>query len=173
LGLSVTAPDEAATEGAPMLTLSDVTSHRPPSGLIGAPDDGHTVIQAGDVVLPAVLTGTFVVRVTTKDDEGAILGRHLHLLRPDPDRLDPWFLAGFLADPANLRRGGYGSSLPRLDVRRLEIPLLPPDRQRSYAEEFRRLDAFEAMAREAVRLGTEVTARLRDALTGGALHPPP
>ncbi|MDB4872421.1 MAG: methylase, partial [Gemmatimonadales bacterium] len=166
-------PDETAADGVRVLTLSDVAGHGAPSGVVTERESGQTVVQVGDVVLPAVLTSRFIVRVASTQDEGALLGRHLHLLRPDPDRLDPWFLAGFLAAPANVRRAGYGSTLPRLDVRRLEVPLLPPDRQRGYAQAFRRLDAFEEMARTAVKLGTEVTGRLRDALTGGALHPPP
>jgi hypothetical protein len=166
--------DDTETDGGlPVLTLADVEAHGPPSGVTADdfPEPGQLQIEAGDVVLPAAVTGSFAGRVVSDADEGAVLGRHLHLLRPDPERIDPWFLVGFLAARPNVKRASYGSSIIRLDPRRLQIPLLPLDDQRRYAEAFRALDAFGVAARQAVRLGQEATFQLRDALTSGSLRP--
>lgn len=70
-----------------------------------------------------------------------------------------------------VKRASYGSSIIRLDPRRLQIPLLPLDDQRRYAEAFRALDTFGVVARQAVWLGQEAPFQLCDALTGGSLRP--
>ena len=49
----------------------------------------------------------------------------MHLIRPNPAQLDPWFLVGFLAASA--------------DIGQLEVPLLPLGEQQRYAAAFRRL----------------------------------
>ncbi|MFD0772854.1 hypothetical protein ACFQZ2_02835, partial [Streptomonospora algeriensis] len=105
-------------------------------------------------------------------DEGAVLGRNLHLLRPDPEHVDPWFLAGFLAESANLRRAGTGSTVVRVDARRLRLPLAGIAQQRAYGRAFRELHAFGNDLRRAVDLAEELTNSLADGLRGAALLPP-
>lgn len=165
--------DDGQADGLPVLTLTDVIRHRPTSGTLGGtvPEPGQLQIEAGDVIIPAIVTPRFDVRVASAADEGAVVGRDLHLLRPVPGRIDPWFLAGFLAAPANVRRASYGSSVIRIDVRRLRIPLMPEDAQREYAMAFRQLEEFQSAARHAVALGRQVGERLRTALTNGTLRP--
>lgn len=100
-----------------------------------------------------VLGGGSMARVVDEDTAGAVLGRNLTLLRPDPASLDPWFLAGFLRGTANNRQASsYASTATRLDVRRLQLPRLALDDQRRYGERFRALAEFEdAAARGAAR----------------------
>lgn len=134
-------------------------------------DAGQVRISRGDVLLPVTAAGPVRARVATKEDDGAALDRGLHLLRPDPEQLDPWFLAGFLGHPARLQQAKYGTSSMRIDVRRLTIPLLPLPEQRQYATAFQRLRDFSAMAIEVARHARELTGLLGDSLTQGVLVP--
>ncbi|GHC62175.1 hypothetical protein GCM10010349_32480 [Streptomyces flavofungini] len=94
------------------------------------------------------------------------------LLRPDQDALDPWFLAGFLRGTANNRQASsYASTSARLDVRRLQLPRLPPAQQRGYGERFRALAAFEDALRLAGRLGERLVRGMHDGLTDGSVAP--
>jgi hypothetical protein len=125
------------------------------------------------VILPEMLhEGAGTARVADADDGGHRLGRHLYLLRPDPARLDPWFLAGFLAAEDNLNAASSGTSVVRIDPRRLRIPLLPLTEQRRYGEAFRHLHALRVAADAANRLADEATRTLAAGLTSGALLPP-
>ncbi|MEU3554589.1 N-6 DNA methylase [Streptomyces fragilis] len=160
--------------GLPVLTDHDVLAGTAPSGAL--PDDGTgdeepVVTRTGDVVLP-VLGGEPVARVVGDEAAGAVLGRNLVLLRPDPDTLDSWFLAGFLRGTGNQRRASsFASTATRLDVRRLRVPRLPLEDQRRYGERFRALDEFEAALRQAAALGTRLVRGSYDALTDGVLPP--
>src|SRR5699024_6912489 len=97
----VVEPDEGT--GPRVLTPADVNRGQEPSKRLAEPVDldatSHRVIQAGDVLIPSVMTKgrTCRVRVATDTDDGSLLGAPLHLVRPDPAHVDPWFLAGFLA----------------------------------------------------------------------------
>ncbi|KWX07291.1 hypothetical protein TR74_19290 [Carbonactinospora thermoautotrophica] len=103
---------------------------------------------------------------------GALLGPHLYLLRPDPDALDPWFLAGFLRSQANARHTSTLSGSMRVDVRRARVPRLPLAEQRRYGEAFRRLADFEEALTRVAELGKDVAAAVADGLTDGTLRPP-
>ncbi|GGQ00500.1 N-6 DNA methylase [Streptosporangium pseudovulgare] len=145
-------PDAGTT---PMLTVEDVIAGRPPTGRAepapgsvastsgsSAPSaPGSVILEPGDVVVPAG-SRSFAARVVTEG--GALLGPGLYLLRPDPERVDPDCLAGFLriAGSQTSRRGQTGSS--RSDIRRVELPRLPLAEQRRLGDAFRRLAAVEA-----------------------------
>lgn len=163
----------AAAPGMPVLTEHDLLAGTTPSGS-AAPDADQTdsvVTQPGDVVIPASGGGT-AARVVDEATAGAVLGRGLILLRPEPAALDPWFLAGFLRGTANNRQASsYASTTARLDVRRLQVPRLPLDGQRGYGERFRALAAFEDALRLAGRLGEQLVRGLHDGLTDGTLPP--
>ncbi|GAA0470755.1 N-6 DNA methylase [Streptomyces olivaceiscleroticus] len=166
----------APGEGPVQLTEHDVIGGTQPSGALPEPATGDApeepvLLQAGDVVVP-VLGGGAIARVVDAATEGAALGRNLYLLRPDPAALDPWFLAGFLRGTANNRQASsYASTATRLDVRRLQLPRLPPAEQREYGERFRALAAFEEALRESARLGERLTQGLYDGLTDGSIPP--
>ncbi|MFC5959416.1 hypothetical protein ACFP51_34910 [Streptomyces pratens] len=124
-------------------------------------------IAEGDVLVRNLVGGTGpVARVAGEAEAGALLGVGVHLFRPDPARLDPWFLLGFLSSEANLAGASTGSSALPLSPGRLRVPLLPPAEQQRYREAFRHGHALRAEARRATRLAEE-TARL---LSGGLAH---
>ncbi|HEX6497676.1 MAG TPA: N-6 DNA methylase [Micromonosporaceae bacterium] len=151
----------------PVLTVRDVRHGRPPSGLT-TPGPGAVVVAPGDVVVPMTARDG-LPRVVT--DGGAILGPQLLLLRVDPDRLDPHFLAGFLrvAQTVTAARASLGSS--RTDVRRAALPRLSLADQRGYGEAFVKLAEFEDQLRSTVSLG-ETLLRLGFAgLADGSLRP--
>ncbi|MDI2126079.1 N-6 DNA methylase [Yinghuangia seranimata] len=169
-------PASTAPDALRVLTAADVTAGTAPSGRWSPDTEGLGLlprIQRGDVIVPAVLgaQGT-TVRVAADRDHGALLGPNLHLLRPDPQVLNPWFLAGFLSAPDNTRQATYGSSIVRLDVRRFEVPLLPLDVQRHYAAAFHGLYAFNDALRRVETHGTRLAQGLLSGLTSGVLTPP-
>ncbi|KKZ71299.1 restriction endonuclease subunit M, partial [Streptomyces showdoensis] len=167
-----------AAPGAPVavLTDADVLAGHAPSGVLPeAPAEGPgeepVLLAAGDVVVP-VLGGGSVTRVVDPATAGAALGRNVHLLRPDPAALDPWFLAGFLRATANNRQASsYASTATRLDVRRLQLPRLPLAEQQRYGERFRALAEFEEALREAGRLGEQLVQGMYDGLADGTVAP--
>ncbi|MFE0651298.1 N-6 DNA methylase [Streptomyces sp. NPDC059534] len=155
-----------------VLTEHDVLAAQPPSGTLpDGPPEEPVLLAAGDVVVP-VLGGGAAVRVVDASAEGAALGRNLQLLRPDPAALDPWFLAGFLRATANNRQASsYASTATRLDVRRLQLPRLPPAEQRRFGARFRALDEFEQALRQTSRLGDQLVQGLYDGLADGTVAP--
>ncbi|MEV7277981.1 N-6 DNA methylase [Streptomyces sp. NPDC093111] len=171
-GAGTTAPGTSVA----VLTDTDVLAGQPPSGVLPeAPAEGPgeepVLLAAGDVVVP-VLGGGSVTRVVDPATAGAALGRNVHLLRPDPAALDPWFLAGFLRATANNRQASsYASTSTRLDVRRLQLPRLPLAEQRRYGERFRALAEFEEALRTAGRLGEQLVQGMYDGLADGTVAP--
>jgi hypothetical protein len=176
--LTVLTGTVAAAPGSPrsdVLTEHDVLGGTGPTGALpdgdGGPADEPVTTAEGDVVVP-VLGGGSVVRVIDGASAGSVLGRHLQLLRPDPEALDPWFVAGFLRGTANTRQASsYASTASRLDVRRLQLPRVPLADQRRYGERFRALAAFEDALRLAGRLGEQLVQGLYDGLTDGTVQP--
>ncbi|WP_156726969.1 N-6 DNA methylase [Streptomyces apocyni] len=157
----------------PVLTDHDVLAGTAPSGTLTEGDTGDepVLVEEGDIIVP-VLGGGTVARVADAATAGAALGRNLCLLRPDPAALDPWFLAGFLRGTANNRQASsYASTATRLDVRRLQLPRIPLERQRAYGERFRTLAAFEEALRLAGRLGERLIQGTYDGLTDGTIDP--
>ncbi|MGC0312993.1 N-6 DNA methylase [Kitasatospora acidiphila] len=158
--------------GPPVLTEHDIVSGGAPSGVLPEGEAEEPVLtRAGDVVIP-VLGRDATTRVIDEATAGAALGRNVHLLRPDPAVLDPWFLAGFLRSTANNRQASsFTTTATRLDVRRLQVPRLPLADQRRYGERFRAVTAFEEASRRAARLGELLVQGLYDGLTDGSISP--
>lgn len=129
------------------------------------------VTAPGDVLVPLV-GGAAIARVVDEATAGAVPGRGLALLRPDPAALDPWFLAGFLRGTANNRRASsHASTATRLDVRRLRLPRLPLAQQQGYGDRFRALADFEDALRLAGRLGEQLVQGFYDGLSDGTVTP--
>ncbi|AWW39181.1 N-6 DNA methylase [Streptomyces cadmiisoli] len=155
----------------PVLSDHDVLAGTAPSGTLPESDEEAVLTEAGDVVVP-VLGGGAMARVIDEATAGAVLGRNLVVVRPDPAALDPWFLAGFLRGTANNRQASsYASTATRLDVRRLQLPRLPLDEQRRYGARFRALDEFERVLRRTSRLGEQLLRGMYDGLTDGTVTP--
>ena len=152
-----------------LLTAEDVVGNRPASGR-GQRDDRWPAVAAGDVVV-ATAGGRVAVRVIAAG--GAILGPALTLVRVDPDRLDPHFVAGVLRSSANtqgsvIQTGGS----TRAEIGRAQVPVLPLAEQRAYGDAFRRMDELEAAARAAAAVSAELAQLLADGVTAGILEPP-
>lgn len=158
-----------------VLTASNVADGEAPSA--AAPDTAiepdWVKIRPGDVIIPAAADGPVTARVATGEDEEAILGRGLHLIRAESERINPWFLAGFIASPANIQQASYGSMVTRIDVRRLTVPLLPLSEQSRYGTAFRELHRFRVSCEEFARLSETLSRLLARALAEGGLLPGP
>jgi hypothetical protein len=136
-------------------------------------EPGWVKIRADDVIIQATAGGYPIARIAAAEDEEAILGRSLHLIRADPGRIDPWFLSGFIASPASIQQASYGSTVTRIDVWRLTVPLLPPREQSRYGAAFKQLHAFRVSCEEFARLSGTLTRLLDRALAEGGLLPGP
>ncbi|MGW6291116.1 N-6 DNA methylase [Streptomyces sp. NPDC055058] len=156
-----------------VLTGSDISRG---SGPTGDPaelrNDSAPVIAVGDVLVRAVVGGEGpMARVAGEEDAGALLGPQVHLFRPDPKRLDAWFLAGFLGAEENIAGASTGSTVLSVSPGRLRVPLLPLEEQRRYGEAFRHVHVLRAEARRAMRLAEGTARLLSGGLTGGQLLP--
>ncbi|MFF3089233.1 N-6 DNA methylase [Streptomyces nojiriensis] len=160
----------------PVLAARDIAAGNPPSGTaVDINPDAAQPVAAGDVLVRAVAGGgdaAAMTRVADDRDAGALLGQHIHLLRPDPARLDPWFLAGFLGAEDNIASASTGSSLVHVTPGRLRVPLLPLEEQRRYGEAFRRVHKLRAAVRRTADLAADTAATLTTGLTAGVLLPP-
>lgn len=161
--------------GRPTLTATDVVKNQSASGTEADLPTGVPLplIQGSDVLLTEVLHvgRAAVARVVEPGEAGSFLGPHLLLFRPDRRRLDPWFLAGFLSAEQNVNAAATGTSVVRVDPRRLRVPLLPLAEQQRYGAAFRRLHELRTAARRADQAAEDVTRLLSTGLTGGALLP--
>ncbi|MFF0468294.1 N-6 DNA methylase [Micromonospora zamorensis] len=162
-GTSTPAPD-----GPLVLTVQDVLAGVEASGRVDDRFGQEIPLAVGDVVVP-MIARQLTARVVTA--EGALLGRNLYLLRPNPAALDPWFLAGQLRTSANEKQSSSLSGTMRLDIRRAQVRRLSLDEQRAYGAAFRRLEAFEAAVRETAVLGAELVQLTADGLARGVVRP--
>jgi hypothetical protein len=150
------------------LTVQDLIHGRAASGTADDRLAPRIVILPGDVVL-AVNDRRLIVGVNT--ESGPLLGRHLWLLRPDPELLDPWFLAGHLRNTVNERLAGSLLGTSRFDVRRVQLPRAALAEQRRQGEVFRRLHELNEAVREATTLSADITRLTADGLASGRLRP--
>ncbi|MFI0877664.1 N-6 DNA methylase [Streptomyces parvus] len=179
LTLLRTAPEtrepDPAVPALPVLTGGDIARGTGPTGdPTGLRTESAPVVAVGDVVVRAVAGGGgAMARVADEADEGALLGPQVHLFRPDPSRLDAWFLSGFLGAEENIAAASTGSTIVHVSPGRLRVPLLPLEEQRRYGEAFRRVNELWAEARHAAELAERMAGLLAGGLTGGGLVPPP
>ncbi|WP_231929396.1 HsdM family class I SAM-dependent methyltransferase [Micromonospora inositola] len=150
------------------LTVQDLMVGRPASGTADDRLTPRIALQPGDVVV-SVSERRLAARVNT--ESGPLLGRHLWLLRPDPQALDSWFLAGHLLTTVNQRLAGSLLGTSRFDVRRIQLPRAAIGEQRRQGEVFRRLNELTETIREAAALGADITRLTADGLASGRLQP--
>ncbi|MGW3859344.1 N-6 DNA methylase [Micromonospora arida] len=162
-GASTPAPD-----GPPVLTVPDVLAGVEASGRVDDRFGQEIPLAVGDVVVPMIARQLTARVVTT---EGALLGRNLYLLRPNPAALDAWFLAGQLRTSANEKQSSSLSGTMRFDIRRAQVRRLSLGEQRAHGDAFRRLDAFESAIRQAASLGAELAQLTADGLARGSIRP--
>jgi N-6 DNA Methylase len=140
-----------------------------PAGVVSEGDKaGVLTVTASQDLVVSVLARAFDVRVD--GDAPCVLGPQLSALRVDPDVLDPWFLAGCLRAPDNVRRAGtHASTTSRVDVRRLRVPRFSLEEQRQYGQIYRTITAFERELQGLRSVGGEITRSLGDLLAHGRL----
>lgn len=160
------AADAEPIPGLPVLTSDDVLHVRPASGQADLRIAPVIPLRPGDVVVP-VLAPHLTARVI--GDEAAVLGRGLHLLRCDPDTLDPWFLAGHLRTSANERQAGGSSATLRFDVRRAQVPRIPLAEQAQHGAMFRALHQFDDTVRAAATLSGTLIRHAADGMAAGLI----
>ncbi|TDC76194.1 N-6 DNA methylase [Actinomadura sp. 7K507] len=151
----------------PVLTLEDIAQGSEPTGTT-APDDDHVRVTTGDIVV-SLAARYPVARVMPEG--GPVLGPGLALVRVEPSRADPDFVAGWLLLGAQGARLRSSTSSARFDVRRARLPRLTPDEQAELGRAFRRLTDLEAALRETHALGADVLRLGLEGLGAGALRP--
>ncbi|MFB9187103.1 N-6 DNA methylase [Dactylosporangium sucinum] len=133
------------------------------------PVNEATRVRPGDILIP-VVGRDFVARVATTDEE---LQPDFQALRVDPDRFDPWFVAGALSRRDNIRAASRTSTggTPRIDPKRLTIPVLALHEQQQYGRAFRQLADFRAALEHAGATGAALSHAISEGLTSGTLTP--
>ncbi|MDH2408021.1 N-6 DNA methylase [Streptomyces chitinivorans] len=161
---------EAGEDGLPLLTVPDLLQGGGPTGWLhtsDVSDRGMLVARPGDVVVAGVIRA-FAAWV--HQGPPTVLGAQLYALRVDPEKMDPWFLAGCLRAPSNGRQAGtHASSASRVDVRRLQVLQLPLAEQSRYSEVFRRLTEFEEYRGRLDELASRLSRDISDGLAAGRL----
>jgi hypothetical protein len=103
---------------------------------------------------------------------GTLPGRGTAVVRTDPGRLDPWFVAGYLRSDTVARQAvSHASTSSRMDIRKAPLPRLPIERQRAYADTFRRIAEFSDVLRQAAESGERLVQGITDALAEGSVVP--
>src|SRR5690606_39300426 len=115
----------------PVLRARDLVGGKRASGDVREAQPAGTVtIEEGDVLLTQFVGPQGAAsRVADEGDAGCLLGQGVLLLRPDPGRLDPWVLAGFVSAPDNVSQAPTGQATPHHVAARLLVPLLPLEEQ--------------------------------------------
>ncbi|MEU8347385.1 N-6 DNA methylase [Spirillospora sp. NPDC048832] len=152
----------------PVLTLDDVAQGQGPTGKAAA-DPDHVDVAPGDVVV-SLSARHPAARVIAEG--GSVLGPGLALVRADPSRTDPDFVAGWLLLGAQGARLRSSTSSARFDVRRARLPRLTLDEQAELGRAFRRLTDLEAALRDTHRLGADVLRLGLEGLGAGTLRTP-
>ncbi|MBF6208399.1 N-6 DNA methylase [Streptomyces gardneri] len=165
---------DVSEEQRPVLTGRDLVTGAPPSGRTasGSPDD-QPVIVAGDVLVSRFRSDHRAnqgARVADGADVGAVAGTGVVVFRPDPTRLDPWFLAGFIGSAEN-SAAMVGTTTLRLEPARLRIPMMKLADQQRYGQAFRCLDQLRSAAHRAAAAAQHTADLIGTGLTVGALAP--
>jgi hypothetical protein len=162
----------SATIDAAVLTAADILSGGPATGSAArADDEPGPRVHPGDILIPAI-GRKISARVATPKQVGAELGPGAQLIRVDPTRFDPWFVAGVISRTDNMRIAGRASSTAngalRIDLKRLTIPVVPLDQQQVYGQAFRQLAEFRTTLDKAAATGATLARDIGDGLTAGA-----
>jgi hypothetical protein len=161
----------------PVVTVSELTRRGMAEFYLGGTKSGAVAPQPGDVLMPATVAGPLralvVETARSAPAEPEAAPGSMHIIRPDLRLLDPWFLAGVLASPANVKQASYGTAAIRIEARRLSVPLLPLETQRAYGVIFCQLRELDTAAAQAAALARDLSDLLTRALADGTLVPPP
>lgn len=121
-------------------------------------------LRPGDVLISAVDPMERPVVVT---EHGGDPTADRHLLRCEPDVLDPHFLAAFLHSQAVTGLASF-----RYDVRQAYVPRIPLGEQRRYGDAFRSLATFVETARRVASLSDDMMTLAATGLATGPVRRP-
>lgn len=161
--------DDAAGDGPLVLNGRDLTQGTRPSESLVKGSDAVVELRRGDVVAATMLAGDRP-RAEVIDTDGWVLGRNVQLLRVDPDRVDPHFLAGLLRTTSLLRNASKSSGSLRIDFRRVEVPVIDIEEQRRIGELLRHIHLFEMALRDHAQRGRALAQHLTDGLAAGMVN---
>lgn len=150
-----------------VLTLEDVALGQAPRAT-AAPDPDHVEVAPGDIVV-SLSARHPVARVISEG--GPVLGSGLALVRAEPSRVDPDFVAGWLRLGAQGARLRSSTVSARFDVRRARLPRLSPDEQAALGRAFRKLIGLEAALHDTHEMGADVLHSGLEGLGTGTLRP--
>ncbi|RDI23040.1 N-6 DNA methylase [Lentzea flaviverrucosa] len=154
---------------ADLLAGSEPTTWLAEDVVRAAHEAGEIVLAEENDVVVAALSRRPAVRVVA--DTTFVLGPQHFALRPDLSMVDPWFVAGCLRAPSNVRQAGsHSSAASRVDVRKLRLLNLTLAEQRRSGELAKNVEAFEQLLRDARKKGEELVKGLGEALFTGTLH---
>ncbi|MFI6778749.1 N-6 DNA methylase [Nocardia sp. NPDC050412] len=153
------------------ITGRDIAIGSPASGKVKVEPDSPTVeVEIGDVLVPTVRAPRGqAFRIAGPEEAGIALGPNVQLVRTDPQRLDPWFVAGFIGGIDDVASGG--TTAIHSALHRTRIPLLPLAQQHRYGEAFRGVHQLRAALTQAGEAVDQVAEVLTTGLIAGALEP--
>jgi hypothetical protein len=126
-------------------------------------------LRVGDLIVPATVADGVTVTIVDSDHDGDAADPGTHVIRPNPAHLDPRFLALFLMAPASLRRAAGERPGRRIDVRQLEVPVLPLADQERYGLAFRRLRYLATVSASLASQVGSLADHLSTGLTNGEI----
>ncbi|MBF6353617.1 N-6 DNA methylase [Nocardia higoensis] len=155
----------------PAITGRDIVTDSPASGKVKVDSDSPTIdIETGDILVPTVRGSRgHVFRIAGPEEAGLALGPNVQLVRTDPQRLDPWFVAGFIGGLDDVASGG--TTLIHSALQRTRIPLLPLAQQQRYGAAFRDVHQLRAALARAGAAVEQIAEVVTTGLVAGALEP--
>jgi hypothetical protein len=115
--------------------------------------------QRGDVLV----TTWNAVRAVVDEQGGRIIGNGVHRLRADQKQCDPFYVARCLCGTWN-DRFKKGATIQRVDLRELEIPLLPLSEQEQLVTALREVEKLARQAAEVVEAAAAAASAILDAV---------
>lgn len=140
-------------DGLPVLAEVPVADELAP---LGGRDERS---QRGDVLV----TTWNAVRAVVDEQGGRIIGNGVHRLRADKKQCDPFYVARCLCGTWN-ERFKKGATIQRVDLRELEIPLLPLSEQEQLVEALREVEQLARQAAQVVEAATAAASAILDAV---------
>lgn len=126
------------------------------SALLGGRDERS---QPGDVLV----TTWNAVRAVVDEQGGRIIGNGVHRLRADEKQCDPLYVARCLCGSWN-ERFKKGATIQRVDLRELEIPLLPLSEQEQLVTALRQVEQLAQEAAAVAEAAAASAAAILDAV---------
>jgi hypothetical protein len=170
----IAAATTALSDDVPQASLSDLiksgsmtilrpsTRNRP---------EAQLQVQPGDILIPTASRDS-PAEVATDTHTGAELEPGLQILRVDPAQFDSWFVAGALSKTLNQQTSGQATrasgSTPRIDIRRLTIPVIALAGQQQHGQALRKLAEFRTSLEHTAAAGAALTQEISDGLASGA-----